>query len=73
MKNQASEYNDFLPFNDPVHFKHGETEQLIKVELVQPEQKIEGVDEKTKKEDEKDASKSKDDGEEEEEDQKLVF
>lgn len=73
VNNQAEEFTDFMPFNDPVNFKHGETEHLVKVELVMIDDaaKPEGT---TKKAEEKDESrdKSKNDDEEDREDT-LVF
>lgn len=37
VNNQAEEFTDFMPFNDPIHFKHQETYKLIKVELINDE------------------------------------
>lgn len=74
VNNQAEEYNDFLPFNDPVIFKNGEIEQVIKVQIFSQDEKVNNGEEgetQKKAEDEKD--KSKDDGEEEQEQQTLVF
>jgi len=34
VNNQAEEFTDFMPFNDPIKFNHQETEKLIKVLLI---------------------------------------
>lgn len=63
-----------MPFEDPIHFKHGETEALKKVELVQDKEKTET--DPAKKENEKSTDKSKESGEGEAEEGKedtLIF
>lgn len=37
VNNQAEEFTDYMPFNDPIKFKHQETEKLIKVLLINDE------------------------------------
>lgn len=72
VNNQAEEFTDFMPFNDPVTFKNGETEHLMKVELVNDEQdKPETATKKNDDDADKSNDKSKDN--EDEDDQKLVF
>jgi hypothetical protein len=68
VNSQAEEFVDFMPFNDPIHFKSGETEHLVKVELVLEEN--EGKKE-ADKENDKSADKSKDNEEAPEE--SLMF
>lgn len=67
VNNQAEEFTDFMPFNDPVTFKNGETEHLMKVELINDEQpKPEG--ETKKNDDDADKSVDKSKGDEDEDD-----
>lgn len=39
VNNQAAEYRDFLPIEERVTFKHQETEKLVKVQLLDNEDK----------------------------------
>lgn len=57
VNSQAEEFVDFMPFNDAYHFKSGETEHLVKVELVLEEN---GGKKEEKEEKDKSADKSKD-------------
>lgn len=72
VNNQATEFTDYMPFNDPIKFKHQETEKLIKVLLLNDENMKEktpiDTEEKNKEEGEGD-----EDDEEKEAEKKLVF